>query len=79
MLPLHVVSIMEAIFVKDFPELSAKTSTYADTETVRKVQNALNEAGYNRGTADGVAGSATYSALSAYQEARASSGKSDHK
>ena len=52
-----------------FPEQSAKASSYTDAETIKRVQNALNEAGFNCGTADGIAGPATYNALNAYQEA----------
>jgi len=42
---------------------------YTDAETVQKVQTALNEAGYDCGTPDGIAGSKTYEALHQYQEA----------
>ena len=56
-------------FAKAFPDLSAKASSYTDVETIKKVQNALNEAGFNCGTVDGIAGSGTYAALNAYQEA----------
>lgn len=42
---------------------------YTDQETIRKVQVALNEAGYECGTPDGIAGAKTYEALNAYQEA----------
>ena len=41
---------------------------YTDNETIQKVQTALNEAGYDCGTPDGVAGSKTYEALNHYQE-----------
>ena len=40
---------------------------YTDAETVKKVQEALNAAGYDCGTPDGLAGSKTYAALNAYQ------------
>ncbi len=38
-----------------------------DKETVKKVQAALNDAGYNCGTPDGIAGKMTEAAISAYQ------------
>lgn len=42
---------------------------YTDRETIKKVQTALNAAGFNCGTPDGIAGAKTYAALNAYQEA----------
>lgn len=42
---------------------------YTNQETIQKVQTALNEAGYECGTPDGIAGAKTYEALNAYQEA----------
>ena len=56
-------------FAEAFPEQSAKASSYTDAETIKKVQNALNEAGFDCGAVDGIAGSGTYAALNAYQEA----------
>lgn len=44
-------------------------AVYTDTDTVKKVQTALNEAGYNCGTPDGMAGPKTFEALHQYQEA----------
>lgn len=41
--------------------------TYSDKETVKKVQEALNAAGYECGTADGIAGDKTKQAISKYQ------------
>ena len=43
---------------------------YTDKETVKKVQEALNVAGYDCGTPDGVAGSKTYQAIEAFQKAK---------
>ena len=45
------------------------STIYTDADTIRKVQEALNSAGYNCGTPDGIAGSGTYAALNAYQDA----------
>lgn len=42
---------------------------YTDQKTIQKVQAALNDAGYECGTPDGVAGAKTYEALNAYQKA----------
>lgn len=47
---------------------AAEETVYTDAETVEKVQTALNEAGYDCGTPDGIAGKATYAAMNAYQE-----------
>lgn len=43
------------------------TVTYSDKDTVKKVQEALNAAGYECGTADGIAGDKTKQAISKYQ------------
>lgn len=51
-------------------EGSAAGAVYTDTETVKKVQAALNEAGYDCGTPDGIAGAKTYEAMHAYQQER---------
>lgn len=42
---------------------------YTDSETIKIVQEALNQAGFDCGTPDGSAGPATLEALNAYQEA----------
>lgn len=49
----------------DPPEKPAKT--YTDSDTVKKVQEALNAAGYDCGTPDGIAGSGTKSQIEKYQ------------
>ena len=41
---------------------------YTDKETIRSVQAALNEAGYDCGTPDGIAGKNTQAAISAFQQ-----------
>ncbi len=46
---------------------SKPVKTYSDVDTVRKVQEALNAAGYDCGTPDGVAGSGTTAAIEKYQ------------
>jgi hypothetical protein len=51
-------------------EGSGSSMVYTDAETVKKVQAALNQAGYDCGTPDGIAGSKTYEALNAYQQER---------
>lgn len=43
---------------------------YTDKTTARIVQQALNDAGYNCGTPDGIAGAKTAEAISAYQTAK---------
>ena len=47
--------------------LAALAAEYTDKDTVTKVQQALNDAGYDCGTADGIAGKRTRSAISSYQ------------
>ena len=56
-------------FTQAFPEQSAKANSINDADTVMKVQQALNDAGFDCGTPDGKAGPKTYAALNAYQEA----------
>ena len=51
-----------------FSTLNAFAATYTDKGTVKKVQQALNNAGYNCGTPDGIAGKKTYAAISSYQK-----------
>jgi len=46
---------------------AAIAATYTDKDTVKKVQQALNDAGYNCGTPDGVAGKKTAAAITQYQ------------
>ena len=41
---------------------------YTDKETIQSVQTALNEAGYDCGTPDGIAGKNTQAAISAFQK-----------
>ena len=48
---------------------SAESVVYTDKETVKKVQQALNDAGYDCGTPDGIAGKKTESAIKAFQAA----------
>lgn len=50
----------------------AEETTYADKETVKQVQQALNDAGYNCGTPDGAAGKNTKKAISDFQVASGS-------
>lgn len=51
-----------------FSETPSKPiKTYTDTETVTKVQEALNSAGYDCGTPDGIAGSGTKGQIEKYQ------------
>lgn len=48
---------------------TASAATDTDKATVKAVQQALNDAGYDCGTPDGVAGKKTAAAITAYQEA----------
>lgn len=49
------------------PEQTKAPVEYKDATTIKIVQQALNDAGYNCGTPDGVAGSGTSSAITQYQ------------
>ncbi|MBR3238453.1 MAG: peptidoglycan-binding protein [Oscillospiraceae bacterium] len=46
---------------------AAFAATYTDKDTVKQVQQALNDAGYNCGTPDGIAGKKTAAAITQYQ------------
>ncbi len=48
---------------------SGSGSVYTDADTIRRVQEALNNAGYDCGVADGISGSKTISAINAYRVA----------
>lgn len=47
--------------------VSALAAEYTDKDTVKKVQQALNDAGYDCGTPDGAAGKKTKAAITSYQ------------
>ena len=49
--------------------VSAFAAEYTDKETVKKVQQALNDAGFDCGTPDGAAGKKTKAAIEGYQTA----------
>lgn len=51
-------------------EATTPVTEYQDATTIRIVQQALNEAGYNCGTPDGVAGGKTTEAITSYQTAK---------
>ena len=53
-----------------FSTLNTFAATYTDKDTGKKVQQALNDAGYNCGTPDGIAGKKTYAAIGSYQRAK---------
>jgi len=44
-------------------------TVYSDKATVKQVQQALNDAGFNCGTPDGIAGKNTANAIQSYQQA----------
>ena len=48
-------------------ENTQPVTEYKDATTIRIVQQALNEAGYNCGTPDGLIGGKTTEAITAYQ------------
>ncbi len=52
------------------PEEDSEGTIYTDAETVRRVQEALNNAGFDCGTPDGDAGPKTHGAIQSYQEAK---------
>lgn len=52
------------------PEATQPVTEYKDATTIRITQQALNEAGYNCGNPDGVAGGKTSQAITSYQTAK---------
>lgn len=61
-----LLSIILAIMLA-FGMFTAFAAEYTDKETVKAVQTALNDAGYNCGTPDGIAGKNTANAIASYQ------------
>ena len=49
-----------------FSSMGALADIYSDRDTVSKVQQALNDAGYDCGTPDGMAGNKTYAAIESF-------------
>lgn len=64
-----VVSLLLAIMLI-LSCVSAFAAEYTDKEIVKKVQQALNDAGFDCGTPDGIAGKKTYAAITDYQTAK---------
>jgi len=54
-------------FVDAYGKTISPLKEYSDKETVKKAQTALNEAGYDCGKPDGIAGKGTKAAVTAYQ------------
>lgn len=54
---------------ENYKNNSTATTEYTDQNTIQKVQQALNDKGYNCGTADGIAGQKTKDAINAYESA----------
>ena len=64
-----IATILTAIMSVTIFTCTAMASEVVSQETVKEVQQALNEAGFDCGTPDGIAGKGTAAAVSAYQEA----------
>lgn len=64
-----IATILTAIMSVTILPCTASASEAVSQETVKEVQQALNEAGFDCGTPDGIAGKGTAAAVSAYQEA----------
>ena len=64
----HMLALVLAMMLAMTAAL-AEGTTYTDKETVKQVQQALNDAGYNCGTQDGAAGKNTKKAISDFQAA----------
>lgn len=75
---IHTMLVLSLAFgltpsIAAVPDLAAAVTVQAATyskSTVKAVQNKLNKLGYNCGTADGVAGSKTKTAIKQYQKAK---------
>ena len=57
----------EAAPVEEAENTSEPGRVYTDKDTVKKVQQALNDAGYNCGKPDGIAGKKTFAAITQYR------------
>ena len=64
-----IATILTAIMSVTILTCTAAASEVVSQETVKEVQQALNDAGFDCGTPDGIAGKGTAAAVSAYQEA----------
>ena len=62
-----LISIILAALLALSTLTAAFAATYTDKDTVKKVQQALNDAGYNCGTPDGIAGKKTAAAITQYR------------
>ena len=62
-----IISLILAALLALSTLTAALAATYTDKETVKKVQQALNDAGYNCGTPDGIAGRKTAAAITQYR------------
>ena len=62
-----LISLILAVLLALSTLTAAFAATYTDKDTVKKVQQALNEAGYECGTPDGIAGKKTAAAITQYQ------------
>ena len=64
-----IATILTAIMSVTILTCTVSASEAVSQETVKEVQHALNDAGFDCGTPDGIAGKGTAAAVSAYQEA----------
>ncbi len=62
-----LISLILAVLLALSTLSVAFAATYTDKDTVKKVQQALNDEGYNCGTPDGVTGKKTAAAITQYQ------------
>ena len=62
-----ILGIISLSFLFSFCIPASEAGLYDDEETIKQVQEALNEAGYDCGTPDGVAGDKTHSAIERYK------------
>ena len=63
----RIISLILAALLALSTLTAAFAATYTDKDTVKQVQQALNDAGYNCGTPDGIAGKKTAAAITQYQ------------
>lgn len=61
------VAAEEAAPVEEAENSAEPDRVYTDKDTVKKVQQALNDAGYNCGKPDGIAGKKTFAAITQYR------------
>lgn len=70
-------SILTVLMITFSARAGAETQDYSSTDVVKAVQESLNEAGYDCGTADGIFGNKTAEAIANYKQDNGLSGENE--